>query len=43
MWSAKDVRDLMLLSGVVGTTLGAIAVSMYVTIKELKDAKTKKD
>ena len=43
MWNSKDVKDLLVLSGVVGAAIGALAVSMYVSVKELKDAKEKKD
>jgi len=42
MWSAKDIRDLMLLSGIIGVMIGAVGVAMYVSFNELKNAKSAK-
>lgn len=38
MWSAQDIRGLLLMSGFVGIMIGAMGVALYVSIDELKNA-----
>ena len=46
MWSAQDIRGLMLMSGIIGAMIGAMIVTMgvalYVSFNELKNARSKK-
>lgn len=46
MWSAQDIRGLMLISGfigvMIGTMIGTMGVALYVSYNELKNARSKK-
>lgn len=42
MWSAQDIRGLMLLSGIVGAMVATMAVALYLSVNELKDARSTK-
>jgi hypothetical protein len=42
MWNLRDIKNLMLLSGIVGAMVGAMGVAMYVGFKELKSVKSNK-
>lgn len=42
MWSAQDIRGLMLMSGIIGAMIGTMGVALYLSISELKDARSKK-
>ena len=42
MWSAQDIRGLMLISGVIGIMIGTMGIALYVSLGELRDARSKK-
>ena len=42
MWSARDIRGLMLMSGIIGAMIGTMGVALYVSFNELKNARSKK-
>ena len=42
MWSAQDIRGLMLISGFIGIMIGTMGVALYLSVSELKEARSKK-
>ena len=42
MWSARDIRGLMLISGFTGVMIGTMGVALYLSVSELKEARSKK-
>ena len=42
MWSAHDIRGLMLMSGIIGAMIGTMGVALYVRFNELKNARSTK-
>ena len=42
MWSAQDIRGLMLMSGIIGAMIVTMGVALYVSFNELKNARSKK-
>ncbi len=43
MWSNKDIRSLMLLSGIIGTMIGTIGIATYVLVKSFKNSNSKEE
>lgn len=42
MWSARDIRGLMLISGFTGVMIGTMGVVLYLSVSKLKEARSKK-